>query len=284
MFNLLAVSADAFALHVAEDFKSTFGSAHHPVAKRLESVSRLAVECIARCDALYHNLEHTLLVTVVGIEILRGIKLSRQLDPEEYAHMLIACLLHDIGYVRGVLRGDGENSFVVDAGGRRIRLECGATDASLAPYHVERSKLFACERLEPSPEIDVERIARAIEFTRFPVPADRVRGPETLEPRLVQAADLIGQLGDPLYLKKANALFYEFAELGIDRQLGYQTPADVVERYPDFYWSRVSPHLSEAMTFLNVTSSGRRWIANLHHNVFCAEHGFQRAGILEDRV
>jgi len=123
MFNLLAVSADAFALHVAEDFKSTFGSAHHPVAKRLESVSRLAVECIARCDALYHNLEHTLLVTVVGIEILRGMKLSRQLDPEEYAHMLIACLLHDIGYVRGVLRGDGENSFVVDAGGRRIRLE-----------------------------------------------------------------------------------------------------------------------------------------------------------------
>jgi hypothetical protein len=104
MFNLLAVSADAFALHVAEDFKSTFGSAHHPVAKRLESVSRLAVECIARCDALYHNLEHTLLVTVVGIEILRGMKLSRQLDPEEYAHMLIACLLHDIGYVRGSKR------------------------------------------------------------------------------------------------------------------------------------------------------------------------------------
>ena len=155
MFNLLAVSADAFALHVAEDFKSTFGSAHHPVAKRLESVSRLAVECIARCDALYHNLEHTLLVTVVGIEILRGMKLSRQLDPEEYAHMLIACLLHDIGYVRGVLRGDGENNFVVDAGGRRIRLEGGATDASLAPYHVERSKLFACERLAHSPEIDL---------------------------------------------------------------------------------------------------------------------------------
>jgi hypothetical protein len=88
----------------------------------------------------------------------------------------------------------------------------------------------------------------------------------------VQAANLIGQLGDPLYLKKANALFYEFAELGINRQLGYETPADLVERYPDFYWSRVSPHLAEAMTFLNATPSGRRWIANLHHNVFCAEH------------
>jgi hypothetical protein len=49
-------------------------------------------------------LEHTLLVTVVGIEILRGMKLSRQLDPEEYAHMLIACLLHDIGYVSRLLK------------------------------------------------------------------------------------------------------------------------------------------------------------------------------------
>jgi hypothetical protein len=94
----------------------------------------------------------------------------------------------------------------------------------------------------------------------------------------VQAADLIGQLTWRSSLpEKANALFYEFAELGINRQLGYETPADLVERYPNFFWSRVSPHLSEAMTFLNVTSSGRRWVANLHHNLFCAEHVGSRA-------
>ena len=31
----------------------------------------------------------------------------------------------------------------------------------------------------------------------------------------MQAADLIGQLGDPLYARKANALYYEFEEIGI---------------------------------------------------------------------
>jgi len=36
---------------------------------------------------------------------------------------------------------------------------------------------------------------------------------EEREGRLVQAADLIGQLGDPLYPKKANALFQEFEEM-----------------------------------------------------------------------
>jgi hypothetical protein len=94
----------------------------------------------------------------------------------------------------------------------------------------------------------------------------------------VQAADLIGQLGDPLYLKKANALFYEFEEIGLNRQLGYASPADLVERFPDFYWNSVSPHLDEAVSYLNVTAAGRQWIANLHSHVFCAEHSFALMG------
>jgi hypothetical protein len=102
--------------------------------------------------------------------------------------------------------------------------------------------------------------------------------PENREGRLVQAADLIGQLSDPLYPKKANALFYEFEEIGLNRQLGYASPADLVERYPDFYWTSVSPHLEEAIGCLNVTAAGRQWIANLHSHVFCAEHAFALMG------
>jgi hypothetical protein len=40
----------------------------------------------------------------------------------------------------------------------------------------------------------------------------------------VRAADLIGQLGDPNYIRKANALFHEFAEIGFANQLGYGSP------------------------------------------------------------
>ena len=166
---------------------------------------------------------------------------DRTVEPDDYAHLIVACLLHDIGYVRGILKGDEKNSFVVDESGRRVTLSRGGSDAALVPYHVERSIMFVKNRLGCSPFIDADRVARAIEFTQFPgdrAPSDE---PEGREGRLVQGADLMGQLGDPLYLKKANALFYEFEEIGLNRQLGYASPADLVERFPDFYWSSVSP-------------------------------------------
>ena len=55
---------------------------------------------------------------------------------------------------------------------------------------------------------------------------------------LLRAADLIGQLGDPHYLRKANTLYYEFEEIGLNKQLGYESPADLVDKYPQFYWNR----------------------------------------------
>jgi hypothetical protein len=68
------------------------------------------------------------------------------------------------------------------------------------PYHVDRSKLFVIEHITNSEHLDADRIARAIEFTRFP----SLQASE--EGLLVRAADLIGQLGDPHYLRKA--LYY----------------------------------------------------------------------------
>ena len=217
MMNMVAMTADALGQLLADDFKRTFGSAHQEHAERLDAISRVALECLGKSDALYHNVEHTLLVTLVGLDILRGRILTDHIEPDDYTHLIVACLLHDIGYVRGLLKGDCGNSFVVDESGRRVTLPRGASDAALAPYHVERSVLFVKDRLGCSSFIDADRVARAIEFTRFPccrAPSDES---ESCEGRLVQEGDLIGQLGDPLYLKKANALFYEFEELGLNR-------------------------------------------------------------------
>ena len=183
--------------------------------------------------------------------------------------LIVACLLHDIGYVRGILSGDTETEFVVDASGNKITLPRGASDAALSPYHVDRSKLFAAERLAKSP-VDVSRIAAAIEMTRFP--ATTPPSPNgSIEPKLVQAADLIGQLGDPMYPRKANALYSEFEEVGMNRQLGYSSPADIIDKYPAFYWNCVSPHIEDGIKYLNMTSSGRQWVANLHNHILCAE-------------
>jgi hypothetical protein len=278
MMTMPELGAHELERHLADDFRRLFGSSHEDKAERLGSAARIAIECLSKSDALYHNVEHTFLVTLVGRDILHGRLLTERLEPDDYTHLTVACLLHDIGYVRGILRGDGKDRFVVDESGRTVTLERGASDAALAPYHVDRSKIFIRERFGCSPLIDAERVARAVEFTRFP--ADRPSGDvaEDREGRLVQAADLIGQLGDPLYLKKANALFYEFEEIGLNAQRGYASPADLVERYPDFYWNRVSPYLGEAIAHLNVTASGRRWIAGLHSHVFCAEHELSLMG------
>jgi hypothetical protein len=278
MMTMPAIMADELGKYIASDFRRLFGSSHEDKAERLGSAARIALECIGKSDALYHNVEHTFLVTLVGRDILHGRILTERLEPDDYTHLLAACLLHDIGYVRGVLRGDGGGRFVVDESGRTVTLERGASDAALAPYHVDRSKIFIRERFDCSPHIDVERLTRAVEFTRFPTSQPSGDIPEEREGRLVQAADLIGQLGDPLYPKKANALFYEFEEIGLNAKCGYASPADLVERYPNFYWTSVSPHLDEAIAHLNVTASGRRWIAGLHSHVFCAEHGLSLMG------
>jgi hypothetical protein len=95
---------------------------------------------------------------------------------------------------------------------------------------------------------------------------------------LVRAADLIGQLGDPHYLRKANALYYEFEEVGMNKQLGYHSPADLTAQYPKFYWSSISPFIQKGIRYLNVTSSGRQWIANLYSNILSAERALSLYG------
>jgi hypothetical protein len=274
MITMAELAATALGNLLAEDFRRFFGASHGQMAERLEGIARVALECLGRSDALYHNLEHTLLVTQVGRDILEGRTLTERIGPSEYSHMLVACLLHDIGYVRGVLKGDKGREFVIDGKGNTVTLSRGSSDAALTPYHVDRSKLFVLERLAESQAIDAGRVARAIEFTRFPLGLEA----DDREGRLVQAADLIGQLGDPLYLKKANALFYEFEEVGMNRQFGYTSPADLVERYPDFYWKHVSGQLDQAFSYLNVTGQGRQWMANLHSHVFCAENSLTLMG------
>lgn len=278
MKTITAIAANKLGNFLTRDFRRIFGSVHDDDAERLGSAARATIECLARSDALYHNYEHTLQVTMVGRDILHGLMVSQRIEPADYSHLIVACLLHDIGYVRGVLSGDTEAEFVIDHKGNTITLPRGASDAALTPYHVDRSKLFALERLEKTPNIDPARIAEAIEMTRFPVPKEGNRTSESLEPKLVQAADFIGQLGDPLYARKANALYYEFEEIGTNRQLGYSSPADIIEKYPAFFWNCVSTHLEDGIKYLNMTASGRQWIANLHHHILCAERAQRLMG------
>jgi hypothetical protein len=273
------LAAEALGSYLHQHLSRRFASTHADLTELIPSVARLSLECIGNSDALYHNCEHTMLVTLVGYDIMKGRSLLTPTYPSDYAHLLVACLLHDIGYVRGILKGDGADGFVVDAKGNKVKLPRGASDAALLAHHVDRSKLFVMDRISKIELLDPERIASAIEYTRFPGPHEpNGNGSDSEEGMLVRAADLIGQLGDPHYLRKANALYFEFEEVGMNRQLGYTSPADLTDLYPQFYWNSVSPHIQSAIRYLNVTSSGRQWIANLYSNVFRAERDLSLSG------
>ena len=278
MITLPELAAQDVGSFLASDTKDRFGSSHARLAEIIPFAARLALDCIGNSDALYHNVEHTMLVTLAGHEIYKGRALLMPSTPTDYANFIVACLTHDIGYIRGIVKGDDAQGYVIDGTGRKISLPRGSSDAALAPYHVERSKLFVLDRLASVGEVDAARIARAIGFTQFPYSSSPDEQDIDEEAALLRAADLIGQLGDPHYLRKANALFYEFEEIGLNKQLGYQSPADLVDKYPRFYWNRVSPHIDAAIRYLNVTSSGRRWIAGLYSNVFRAERELRLSG------
>jgi hypothetical protein len=271
MFTTTELAADALGSHLASHMKRAFGSSDARLTDVVSSVVRLALECIGGCDALYHNVEHTMLVTLAGHDILNGRATFSQISPADYAHFIVACLLHDVGYVRGILKGDGAEGCVIDQSGRKIQLPRGASDAALMPFHVDRSKLFVLNRIAQMEGLDADRIARAIEFTRFPGVASTEVETSDEEGPLLRAADLIGQLGDPHYLRKANALFHEFEEVGLNQQYGYKSPADLIDQYSQFYWNDVAPHIQSAIRYLNATPSGRQWVANLYSNVLRAE-------------
>src|SRR6266516_7925342 len=115
MITLPALAADALGSFLASDLKDRFGSSHARLAELIPFAARLALDCIGNSDALYHNVEHTMLVTLAGYDIMRGRALLMPTAASDYAHVIVACLFHDIGYVRGLLKGDGADGYVIDS-------------------------------------------------------------------------------------------------------------------------------------------------------------------------
>jgi hypothetical protein len=74
--------------HLAEHMGRRFGSTDAGLIERVQSAARLAIECIGNSDALYHNVEHTMLVTLVGFDILRGRQLLIETGASDFEHLI----------------------------------------------------------------------------------------------------------------------------------------------------------------------------------------------------
>lgn len=278
MFNVTTMLIEPCIQRLQHTYHQMYGRLEPDYPDLLGWVGRMALEQIATSDALYHTVEHTILVTLVGQDILIGKQYQEgTVAPWHWLHMLVALLCHDLGYVRGICRDDCAGAYTTGRPGPLTTLASGATDAALTPYHVDRSQRAVRERFLLHPVLDAEVLAAAIERTRFPVPADTDHQGTSDYPGLVRAADLIGQLADPRYLHKLPALFYEFAETGVNARLGYTTPADLREAYPQFYWQVVQRYIQDGVRYLRLSQAGQQWLATLQAHVFTIEHATNQA-------
>ena len=273
MFNPQRLVTDAFVDHLVGRFRQAFPGNHSQLEGVLTLACRTALENLSNCDAAYHDINHTILVTDVGQCILWG-RISSQgdLSPEDWIHAVVAMLFHDIGYLRGLLKDDGNGSYQCDHTGETVTPAAGATDACMAPYHVNRSRMFVKQRFASEPLLDVDVISDYIEMTRFPVPAESFYQRGDTIGGLVRAADLIGQLADPRYLQKLAHLYAEFKENGDAERMGYTNPGHLRSTYPAFFYQKVSPYITEGLQFLRKSEVGKIWVAQLYSHVYTEPH------------
>jgi hypothetical protein len=280
MFSIQQIAIEHFVRGLKDTFQQTYGETEYHYSNVAAWSARLALENISNSDALYHNVDHTIMVTSVAQAIIKGKHLCEGgVTPRDWLHFIMAVLFHDIGYVRGVCKDDKDNLYATGVDDKMVEIPSTGTDVLLTPYHIDRSKLFVRERfsgkLLVEIDIDTKRIASYIEMTRFPQPDKEAYKDSRSYGGLVRAADFIGQLGDPNYLRKIPALFYEFEEIGSNSTMGYKNPGDMRENFAKFYWNVVSPYIQDALAYLCQTLEGKQWIANLHSHVFEVEHGYR---------
>ncbi len=271
MLNVTQLLTDEVANRIDVAFNSMFGDSDRDYMQPAKDAAAAALGHIATSDALYHNVEHTVHVTIVGLEILSA-KQAKELSvsPGDWLNTVVAMLCHDIGYVRGICESDDGERLANGIGSQSTRIAIERSDAALMPIHVDRGKCYVEEHFAAHDLIDPLAVQACIERTRFPVPLDPWYQQNGDYPGLVRGADLIGQLSDPRYLNKLSAIFYEFEEVGFNEGMGYSMPGDLLEAYPVFFERSVDPYISDSLSLLETTVAGRAIIDNLYQNLNCA--------------
>ena len=275
MLNVTKVLTSIVNDTAAEHYREIYPQAPAASLDHVLRFAGTAFDWIGTSDALYHNVEHTAHVTLVGLHLLRGKQRTEgMVTPEIWSNVVIALLCHDIGYARGLCRSDTASTLATGIDGQPFDVAIGRSDAVLMPIHVNRGKRFVEEQFIDSRLTDIGFVNACIERTRFPVPDDPWYAQTDDYPGLVRAADLIGQLSDPRYLNKLSAIFFEFEEVGFNESMGYECPGDLLIGYPAFFESSVQPYIAEAVSFLEQTADGRDIVAHLYGNLTAAREAY----------
>lgn len=187
-----------------------------------------------RCDTLYHDLRHTLDMTLATARLVEGHDRAAS-EPERLGARrailgVVIALLHDSGYLKRVSEGAVENG------------------AIFTKVHVSRSADFLARYLPTigyGPEAALA--ARLVHFTGYEMDVDDIKVDDPRDRLLgcmVGTADLIGQMSDRMYLEKCREYLYqEFVYGSVAREtlpdgreiVRYASPEDLIYKTPGFY-------------------------------------------------
>ncbi len=205
-------------------------------------------------DALYHDFEHTLQVTLCLARLLHGMhRFGASIKPgaKQFEQVLLAILLHDTGYLKD--RGDTIG-----------------TGAKYTLVHVTRSVEFAKRLLSDKAftSAEVASIGNMICCTGVNADLSAIPFSADWEKHMGYAlatADLLGQMAADDYVEKLPILFQEFAEAaryqsGDPKATGmFSSPADLMEKTPVFWekyvLGKINRDFDGIYRFLNNTYS-----------------------------
>ena len=186
------------------------------------------------CDTEYHNLQHSLDVTLAMARLMDGYERTRDrtdaIGSRLFRFGIVTALFHDIGYLRKVNDTRHKNG------------------AEYTLKHVTRGAKFVEEYMNRIGMAEYAPIAaQIIHFTGYEKPIARIEVPNLsfrLLGNMLGTADIIAQMADRCYLEKCrDRLFPEFVEGGLaarndqDQRRGvvFKSAEDLVVRTPTFY-------------------------------------------------
>lgn len=247
--------------HVCQLFRETYGDTESltwliSAFNDFISLYSGSYEGYEGCDTLYHDMQHTLDVTLAMARLLNGYERHhprKRLGKNRFVLGVIVALFHDAGYIRT----SGDN--YADNG------------AVYTLTHVSRSAQFLRRYL---PTIGLTRYAdlstTLVHYTGYELDLndlvttgekDRQLG------ALLGTADLIAQMSDRCYLEKCrDRLYPEFVLCGMagthSQRHGilFKSANDLLEKTPDFYHhsvvTRLSANFSRAYRYASVFFEG----------------------------
>lgn len=188
------------------------------------------------CDTVYHDIQHSLDVTLAMARLLTGYERTapngKSLGWERVLLGLVAALFHDSGYIRN--RGDRAHR----NGAEHTLWHISRSAAFLRDYLPRvglASRVHVAEHLVhfTGYERTIEQIERGLDD-----PLDNVTG------YLLGTADLLAQMADRCYLEKCrDRLYAEFVLGGVAVQIShghiqevlYESGLDLLRKTPDFW-------------------------------------------------